>query len=138
MSLNTEGGVLAVHPLAVIRYSDEASAAGLEFHLEDRGARVDRILDELFDDRAEVYNDLTGLDLMDLASELAQCWLFDVIIHSKLRLAGSRGTYTTSIDLLDGCHQAAGSHGSAMRARGRLRDANNSRAVTRLCERVGI
>ena len=65
MSFDAERGVLPVHPLAVIGHSDEASAAGLQLHLEDGGTCVDRILDEFLHDACRSLDHLAGSDLVD-------------------------------------------------------------------------
>ena len=48
---------------AVILDVDERLPAFFKVHLDARGTGIERILEELFDDRRRPLNDLTGRDL---------------------------------------------------------------------------
>jgi hypothetical protein len=57
-------GVLAVHARAVILNLDHALAAVDELDADLRGPGVERVLDELLDDRNGAFDDLAGGDLL--------------------------------------------------------------------------
>ncbi|PRQ02505.1 hypothetical protein ENSA5_22360 [Enhygromyxa salina] len=56
--------ILAMDAVAIVDHPDALAPAGLELDLDPRGPRVDRVLDQLLDDRARPLDDLAGRDLI--------------------------------------------------------------------------
>ena len=56
--------VVLVHARAVVGHANERRAAPLELHLDARGPRVERVLDELLDDARGALDHLAGGDLV--------------------------------------------------------------------------
>ena len=64
MALEREQQILAVDAVAVIDHPDQLTAPSLELDLDPRGTSVDRVLDQLLDDRTRPLDDLTRGDLI--------------------------------------------------------------------------
>ena len=62
--LDRQPRVLRLHPLAVVFDADQLLAAELDRDRDARGAGVDRVLDQLLDDRRRPLDDLAGGDLV--------------------------------------------------------------------------
>ena len=59
-----EQGVVAAHAQAVVDHAHEAAPAGLDFHRDARGLRIERVLDEFLHDAGRPLNHLAGGDLI--------------------------------------------------------------------------
>ena len=62
--LDRQPRVLRLHPFAVVLDADLLLAAELDVDREPRRAGVDRVLDQLLDDRGRPLDDLAGGDLV--------------------------------------------------------------------------
>ena len=72
MPLDREPRVLGRHPAAVVADEQALDAAAVDLDLDPRGAGVERVLDELLDDRGRPLDDLAGGDPVDhLSGEAA-------------------------------------------------------------------
>ena len=65
MPLDREARFLLAHPAAVVGDLDELAAAEREVDLDPARAGIDRILDQLLDDRCRALDDLARRDLVD-------------------------------------------------------------------------
>jgi hypothetical protein len=64
VALKGQQGVVAVHAVAVVGDADELAAARFDFDADARGARVQGILQQLFDHRSRPVDHLAGGDLV--------------------------------------------------------------------------
>ena len=64
MTLESEDGIIASHPFAVVRYTHQPAAAKLDIDLNSAGLGIDRIFYQLLDDRRRTFDDLAGRDLI--------------------------------------------------------------------------
>jgi hypothetical protein len=64
VALEGEEGIVAYHAVAVVCDADELSTAGLNFDANTGGPGVERIFEELFNDRSGTFDDFTGGDLV--------------------------------------------------------------------------
>ena len=65
MPLHREGELVAGDARAVVGDADAPDAAALEIHVDLRGARVERILEEFLQRRGRTLDDLARGDLID-------------------------------------------------------------------------
>ena len=72
VALEGEQGVVADHAAAVVGDADELAAAGFDLDADAGRAGVERVLQQLLDDRGRPVDDLAGGDLVgDLVGENA-------------------------------------------------------------------
>ena len=64
MTLEREPRVLRLHPLAVVVDANQLLAAEFDGHRDASRARVERVLDQLLDDRCRPFDDLAGRNLI--------------------------------------------------------------------------
>ena len=62
MALDGQPGIRRVHPIAVVLDPQRLLAAELDRHRDPPGARIERVLDELLDDRRRPLDDLARGD----------------------------------------------------------------------------
>ena len=64
MALEGEHGVIARHPFAVIRHTQEPAPAPFDINLYPARPGINRVFNQLFSDRRRTLDHLTGGDLI--------------------------------------------------------------------------
>ena len=64
VTLERQARILRAHAVAVVFDPDETLAAQLDVHLDAPRAGIDRVFDELFDDRGRPLDHLAGRNLV--------------------------------------------------------------------------
>jgi hypothetical protein len=61
----SETELVVGNPASIVEHANQPSAAGFDFELDAVSTRVERILDELLDDRSRPLDDLARGNLID-------------------------------------------------------------------------
>jgi hypothetical protein len=64
VAFEAEQGIIATHAESVVGDTDQAAAAGLDFHADTRRFRVECIFDEFLHDAGGTFHHFTGRDLI--------------------------------------------------------------------------
>jgi hypothetical protein len=70
MAFKGQQGIVAEHTATVVDNADETPPAGFHLHADIGGAGIERVFEQLFDDRRRAFHDFSGGDFVgDLVGE---------------------------------------------------------------------